>query len=169
MVALRVAATPERAFAVFTGEIGRWWQASPLFPLGDGVPGVLAFEAGPGSEPGDEPGEGGRLTETRADGTVFEIGRITCWEPGRRLHFIWRQGCFAPDQWTEVVVRFEAVGAETRVSVEHRGWDRFPIDHAARHRMPEPLFLRRNAEWWQRLLARFRERLSGAAGDRIST
>ena len=30
-VALRVKATPERAFAVFTGEIGAWWRPSGLF------------------------------------------------------------------------------------------------------------------------------------------
>ena len=31
MVALRVAAPPERAFAVFTREIGLWWQANDVF------------------------------------------------------------------------------------------------------------------------------------------
>ena len=30
-VALRVKATPERAFAVFTQEIGAWWRPSGLF------------------------------------------------------------------------------------------------------------------------------------------
>jgi hypothetical protein len=60
---------------------------------------------------------------------------------------------------TEVSVRFEPVGHETRITVEHRGWDRFPPEHAARHHMPEGVFLRRNAEWWQALLAALRGQL----------
>ena len=30
-VALRVKATPERAFEAFVGEIGAWWRPNPLF------------------------------------------------------------------------------------------------------------------------------------------
>ena len=48
LVALRVAATPERAFAVFTAEIGTWWHHDGLFAFTDGPPGRLAFEPGPG-------------------------------------------------------------------------------------------------------------------------
>jgi hypothetical protein len=33
----------------------------------------------------------GRLIETTPTGEVFEIGRITVWEPGVRLAFNWRQ------------------------------------------------------------------------------
>ena len=59
---------------------------------------------------------------------------------------------FAPGMDTEVEVRFEAVGAETRVTVEHRGWDSVPIEHVARHHFPDGVFLRRHAEWWRVLL-----------------
>ena len=34
---------------------------------------------------------------------------------------------------THVEVRFEAVGEETRVTVEHAGWDSVPAAHVARH------------------------------------
>jgi len=34
---------------------------------------------------------------------------------------------------TQLDVRFEAVGDQTRVTVEHRGWDQIPQDHVARH------------------------------------
>src|SRR6185369_6047970 len=138
----------ERAFEVFTREISLWWRPNPLFAFTPREPGVMSFE----------PGEGGRLIETRANGKVFEIGRIRVWDPPSRLVFGWRQATFAPGQDTEVEVRFEAVGDETRVSVEHRGWDSVPQEHVARHHFPDALFLRRHGEWWQALLASMRER-----------
>lgn len=137
-VALRVKATPERAFAVFTAEIGDWWQASPLFQTTP-RPGRLSFEPGPD----------GRLIETRAGGKVFEIGRILAWEPPHRLVFAWRQANFPLDLHTEVEVRFERMGEETRVSVEHRGFDQVPQDSVARHTFPDAVLLARLADYWQ--------------------
>lgn len=145
LVALRVAATPERAFDAFVREIGAWWRPNGLFHFSARSPGVLAFE----------PRLGGRFTETLAGGEVFEIGRITAWEPGARLAFTWRQASFAADQATQVEVRFEPVDAETRVTVEHRGWDTVPPEHVARHGFPDAIFLRRHGEWWQGLLGSY--------------
>ena len=149
VVALRVKASPERAFQVFTTEVGLWWRPNPLFQFTPRSPGALAFE----------PGEGGRFIETLPNGKVFEIGRIRAWEPPTRLVFGWRQAAFTPDQDTEVEVRFEAVGEETRVTVEHRGWDSVPQDHVARHTFPDQLFLRRHGEWWQALLNSMKEKI----------
>ncbi|HVI30710.1 SRPBCC family protein [Phenylobacterium sp.] len=145
-VALRVKASPERAFAAFTGEIGAWWRPNSLFQTTPRAPGVLAFE----------PGEGGRLTETLASGKVFEIGRVLAWEPPSRLVFSWRQANFPPELTTEVEVRFEPVGEETRVSVEHRGLDRVP-EGAARHGFADEVLLLRLAEWWQALLGSLKQ------------
>ena len=142
MVALRVKATPERAFDVFTREVGLWWRPNAMFQFTPRSPGALSFEPGPE----------GRFIETLPNGKVFEIGRIRAWEPPFRLVFGWRQATFAPEQDTEVEVRFEPVGEETRVTVEHRGWDTVPAEHVARHRIPDAIFLRRHAEWWQVLL-----------------
>lgn len=58
-----------------------------------------------------------------------------------------------------VEVRFEAVGDETRVTVEHRGWDTVPQDHVARHHFPDGIFLRRHGEWWQALLGSYGARM----------
>jgi uncharacterized protein YndB with AHSA1/START domain len=149
LVALRVAASPARAFEVFTQEIGAWWRPNPLFAFTPRSPGVLAFEGG----------EGGRLIETLKSGKVFEIGRITAWQPPDRLAFSWRQATFAPDQETHVEVRFEAAGDQTRVTVEHRGWDTVPASHVARHGFPDALFLRRHGEWWQTLLRALNDQL----------
>ncbi len=154
IVALRVRATPERAFAAFVGEIGLWWRPNSMFQFTPRSPGTLSFEGG----------EGGRLVETRANGKVFEIGRIRTWAPPRRLVFGWRQATFAPDQDTEVEVRFEPIGDETRVTVEHTGWDSVPQAHVARHGFPATIFLTRHGEWWQSLLEAYRMGLSGGEG-----
>lgn len=138
-VALRVKAAPARAFAAFVDEIGDWWRPNTLFQTTPRPPGRLAFE----------PGEDGRLVETLANGKVFEIGRIRAWEPPHRLVFSWRQASFPPELATEVEVRFEAVGEETRVSVEHRGFTEVPADSAARHGFPDQALQMRLAEWWQ--------------------
>jgi uncharacterized protein YndB with AHSA1/START domain len=135
-VALRVKATPERAFAVFTEEIGAWWRPNGLFQTTPRAPGVLAFEDG-------------RLIETLASGKIYEIGKVLAWAPPERLVFSWRQANFPPELHTEVEVRFEAVGDETRVSVEHRGFHQVPAQSAARHGFPDHALLARLAEYWR--------------------
>lgn len=149
IVSLRVEATPARAFEAFTQEIGQWWRPNGLFRLTPSGDGVLRFEAG----------ENGRLIAAFADGRTFEVGRITAWAPGERIAFTWRQASFAPDQLTHVEVRFEPVGNETRVTVEHRGWDAIPQQHAARHGFPLGPFQMRQAEHWRTLLEALGERL----------
>lgn len=148
-VAMRVRATPERAFRTFVEDIGVWWRPSTLFQTTP-RPGVLSFE----------PGTGGRLVETRAGGKVFEIGRISAWEPPRRLVFSWRQANFPLNLHTEVEVGFEAVGDETRVSIEHRGFDQVPGESAARHGFPDAVLLLRLAEFWRGQLSAIDEGLS---------
>lgn len=148
LLAIRVNATPARAFAAFTEEIGQWWRPNVLFEFTRGRRGVLSFE----------PGSNGRLIETYEDGTVFVIGEVRVWDPPHRLVVTWREECFAPDQSTELSVRFEQAGEQTRVTVEHFGWDTIPERHAARHGFPLGAFQLRFAEWWQHLLGNLRDR-----------
>lgn len=143
IVSLRVPATPQEAFDLFTGEIGAWWQPGALFQLTPRGDGTLRFE--------DE----ARLVTQLPSGKVFEIGRVSAWQPGEYLAFSWRQATFAPGQLTHVDVRFEAVGEETRVTVEHRGWDSIPQDHVARHGFPLAATQMRLAEHWRAQLAAF--------------
>lgn len=158
LVALRVPATPTRAFAAFTGEIGQWWRPNGLFQFTPGrADGMLTFEPGPD----------GRLVENYPDGDAFVVGHVRVWEPPHHLVLSWRQTEFAPGEETELHVRFEAVepaagnAAETRVVVEHYGWDRIPPEHAARHGLPLGTIQLRFAEWWQEHLAALADSASG--------
>ena len=153
LVSLRVKATTERAFEAFTREIADWWQPNGLFEFTRQDTGALAFE----------PRQGGRLTMALANGELFEVGRIQVWEPPLRLIFSWRTERFRPDQSTEVRVSFEPIGEETRVTVEHLGWDAIPQKHAARHGLPLHVFQLRLGEAWQALLRSFSTRSQRAA------
>jgi uncharacterized protein YndB with AHSA1/START domain len=143
LVAVRVPCEPAEAFTRFTTEIGQWWRPNPLFQFREGRNGVLAFEAG----------EGGRLIETYEDGTSFVIGVVSTWAPPRLLVLSWRQANFPPAISTELHVTFEPTEpGQTRVTVEHYGWDTIPSDHEARHGFPLPTFQLRFAEWWRSIL-----------------
>lgn len=143
IVALRVGVSPDVAFTAFTRDIGRWWKSHPLFQLSRQGDGALRF---------DPAGPGGKLVTRFDDGKEWEIGAVHHWLPGNRLTFGWRLPSFRADQATEVDVRFEAVGGETRVTVEHRGWDSIPQKHVARHGFELMLFQRRLGEHWRELL-----------------
>jgi len=152
LVAMRVKVAPARAFAAFTEEIAAWWRPSGLFQFTPKDSGALRFE----------PGVGGRFLMGQSDGAEFEIGRISRWDPPTELVFSWRQHSFTPEQSTTVSVRFEPVGEETRVTVEHTGWDGITHRHAARHGFPLAAFQLRHAEWWQILLASLHARAKGS-------
>lgn len=158
IVSLRVKADPVCAFNVFTQEIGAWWRPNPLFQLTPHGDGALKFEGG----------EGGRLVATTSNGAEFEVGRVRAWAPGERLAFSWRQASFAPDQETLVEVLFEASGAETRVTVTHRGWSDIPQQHAARHGFPLRHFQMRLGEHWRGLLAAYAETVGATNRSRAT-
>lgn len=154
LVSIRVPCSPIQAFEIFTQDIGDWWADSPLFRFTPRSPGALAFE------PPDEKGENGRLVERLPNGKSFEIGPVHLWQPGERLVVGWRMANFGPEHATEVDVRFEPVGAETRVSVEHRGWDSVPQNHLARHGFPLQLTNQRQGEQWRAGLANLKLRVA---------
>lgn len=113
-----VNAAPETAFAVFTEEIDSWYVRDTRTFADPGRAVGIRFE----------PGVGGRLVEVydRGTGEGREMGRITAWEPGRRLAFVDGLG-------TEVEVSFEDTEGQTRVTLEHRGLERLRPDLAERH------------------------------------
>ena len=124
------------AFRFFTEDIEAWWKRGPRYRLRDGA---MRFEAG-------------RLLEDED-----QVGRVLAWEPAARLVFELSTWNFRPGERTEVEVRFEAVGDGTRVTVEHRGWERRATG-AAEFRTVVGL-------WWGTMLPAIKKRLQ-AGGPR---
>jgi uncharacterized glyoxalase superfamily protein PhnB len=109
---------PAAAFDVFTSEIGTWYPRGPhSFNYPDRTVGVVI-----------EPGVGGRWREVWGDGGGYEVGRVLAWEPGRRLLVSYRNRYLPDDPLTEIEVRFDPVPDGTRVTLEHRGWERLPAE-----------------------------------------
>jgi len=112
---VRVNATPDRAFDVFTSGIGRWWPKSHKI-------GQAALD-----RPVIEPRAGGRWYELDVDGSECELGKVAVWEPPSRLILIWQltpEFSFDPDLITEVEVTFTPDGDGTVVDLEHRDLER---------------------------------------------
>ena len=108
---------PERAFDAFA-DLGSWWPAE-LSWSGD----VLVSLA-------LDPRPGGLATEIGPHGFRVDWGRVLDWQPPERLVLAWQIGPTRvpepdPARASEVEVRFVPAGPETtRVSVEHRGFER---------------------------------------------
>jgi uncharacterized protein YndB with AHSA1/START domain len=98
----------ETSFRVFCEDVSEWWPRG----FADGSKLFL------------DRCVGGRLFERRPDGTEYEIGRVTAYQPPSIVAFTWR----APS-WnlaTQVEIRFSPERGGTRVELEHSGWEREP-------------------------------------------
>ena len=116
----------ERAFALFTEGMGRWWPLQ--------THGVAADTHGGRIDPVSvvfEGREGGRIYETLSDGSEADWGRVLVWERPARVAFTWKPNLTNSPE-TEVEVRFTAAGDDTQVELEHRGWERFGDEAADR-------------------------------------
>ncbi len=157
-VSVTVAVPPALAFRVFTEEIDLWWRRGLKYRVARGTDGILHLE----------PHVGGRLFEsyaTAAGARVVESGRVTAWEPPARLVFDWRAVNFAPDERTEVEVRFEPSSGGTLVTVTHRGWSQIRKDHPARHGQETAAFVRMLGLWWGELMTALRQHVArGGSG-----
>ena len=101
----------ERAFRLWTEEIGRWWPADHTV---SGNPATVAFEGR----------VGGRIYERGPDGIEHNWGEVTLWDPPVRLGYTWHLGG-RPADATDVEIGFLAgEGDVTVVEIEHRGWER---------------------------------------------
>lgn len=107
----------ERAFELFTKEIGAWWPL-PTHGLYADRAGGVAFR-------------NGFLVEFAVDGAEEIWGSVRVWEPPNRLVISWHPGREASEA-SEVEVRFEADDHGARIILEHRGWEAFGPDAMAR-------------------------------------
>lgn len=117
---IRVERPPQIAFKAFCEEIGQWWPLKQGFSFGGDRAKEIFIEAR----------VGGRFYERFTDGTEYEVGRVTAYQPPNIVAFTW---CSA--DWeapTQVEVRFIAESTGTRVELEHSGWDRGPKMQSAR-------------------------------------
>src|SRR5215813_3581370 len=101
-----VARQPEVSFRVFCEEITQWW------PGGFGGKDAKLYL---------DREVGGRFYERRTDGSEYEIGKITAYQPPARVAFTWRAPSW--DTTTQVEIRFAPEGDGTRVELEHSGWE----------------------------------------------
>ena len=113
-----VEAPVERAFSVFTDDIGSWWH--PDHHLLEGELAEMVFE----------PRVGGHIYDRGVDGSECRWARVLVYEPPNRFVISWDINT----QWelqtdlektSEVEVRFAPEGeGRTRVELEHRNLDR---------------------------------------------
>ena len=102
----------ERAFRVFTREIGSWWPLSRYSIHGEDATRVVWEEH-----------EGGEVYEFANGDQRAHWARVVAWQPPSRLVIAWHVNPDTPEP-TEVEVRFTPDGDGTRVDLEHRHWER---------------------------------------------
>ena len=139
----------ERAFSVFTDDIGSWWN--PDHHILDAELAEMVFE----------PREGGHIYDRGVDGSECRWARVLVFEPPNRVVFSWDisprwQVETDPDKTSEVEVRFVAeVPERTRVELEHRHLDRHgPGWEGERDGVA-------GDQGWRLYLQRFAEQLTG--------
>lgn len=143
-----VGVDPRTAFEILTRDIGNWWRRNTPY-WSDSTRAVgIRFE----------PYVGGRFIEVYdlRTGEGFEIGRVTEWRPGERLRCTWRESTWPADAITELEIALTATRSGTRVSLEHRGWERLINGSAA---------AKRYGAGWRQVLAWYAEH----AGARSTT
>jgi uncharacterized protein YndB with AHSA1/START domain len=102
----------ERAFEVFTAEIGTWW---PLH--------THAVDTERSETVILEGHVGGRLYERAPSGEEHLWGTVLAWEPPSRILYSWHPGR-GEETAQEVEITFKAQRAGTRVEVRHTGWEK---------------------------------------------
>jgi uncharacterized protein YndB with AHSA1/START domain len=106
----------ERAFEVFTDEIGSWWPLRTHAVDTERSETVIM-----------ESHVGGRLYERTPSGEEHVWGTVVAWEPPSRIVYSWHPGR-GEETAQEVEVTFAAEGDSTRVEVRHTGWEKLGED-----------------------------------------
>jgi uncharacterized protein YndB with AHSA1/START domain len=115
-----VPTTPDRAFTLFTAELGRWWPLATHSVRGEQATDVRL-----------EGAVGGQIVEYDASGPVGSWGTVSDWDPPHTVSFTWHPGS-DPKEAGHVTVRFTASSDGTEVELTHTGWERRPDGTTAR-------------------------------------
>ena len=102
----------QHAFDTFTERLYSWWPFETPSPA-DERPEAAIFE----------PRVGGRVYDRAASGEEHEWATVLVWEPPDRFVIDWHVNPTNPS--TELEVRFIPEGDQTRVELEHRGWEAY--------------------------------------------
>ena len=109
---LTVAASPQKAFEVFTAGVDKWWPRNATI-------GAAALKTAVMEEK-----SGGRWYGVDVNGAEDEWGEVLAWEPPARVLLAWRIGAdwkYDANLLTEVEARFTDLGdGRTQVDFEHR-------------------------------------------------
>lgn len=132
-----VACSPERAFEVFTADMGTWWDP--------------AYSPDPASYTGIrvEPLVGGIVALVHG-GVPYPFGEVTAWEPGRRFAQTFTLA-MDPAHPSSLEVWFEPEEDGCRVVFEHGGWNDGNASYRDRYRD------------WPHLLGRYVEAAEGGS------
>lgn len=133
----------EHAFATFTERIHDWW------PLG--THSIDRYETGTAAETVVfQGGAGGQVYERTKNGEELKWADVVAYEPPHRFVLAWNPTRDQNEPRTEIEVTFTDAGGETRVDLEHRGWERLG-DEAAEARQSY-------SEGWVSVLADYAEK-----------
>jgi len=120
---IRVSASQDHAFDVFTSGLGRWWPRKAS--IGNSPLKMAVME----------PRLGGRWYELGEDGSQTDVGKVLVWEPPQRFVISWDiNSNWKPDTTvgSEVEVRFIADGPDaTLVELEHRKFEQMGAEAGA--------------------------------------
>lgn len=107
------------AFEVYVNRIGEWWHPN--------------YTADPESleTVTIEPRVGGRVYATHRDRGADAWGRVTTWEPPRRLGYT-STLAQPQDHPSEITVRFTPIGDGCNVRFEHGGWNEANASHRSK-------------------------------------
>jgi uncharacterized protein YndB with AHSA1/START domain len=120
-MSVNVAGSADHAFHLFTEAIDTWWPLA-THSCGQSEAASCCFE----------PVVGGRLYERLENGQEHIWGQVLVFDPPHRVVFTWHPGR-PPETAQEVELRFVRAGAETRVELVHRGWEKFGEGAAEMH------------------------------------
>ena len=152
-VALRVECDAQTAFDLFTKDIDHWWKQGPRNRLIGNRPGIMEFGEKDGVTYLQE-------VDKRRPDFIVKAGKVTKWEPGKRLSFEWRWPMADPKEPVTIVdIRFAPAGDYTRITLEHLGLEKLSNAHPARNGLNDNRFKPMMTHYWQAHMVSLRNRI----------